>query len=73
MPFLGSKLLTSGKMSRLTWLAAIGAGDLVLAIDLMDRAAVDDSVGTVVGGVGVQFAVGRDDVQPLGKEQVDLR
>ena len=50
-----------------------GAGNLGFAIDLVDGAVVDDGIRRIVGGVGVHLAVGRDDVQPLGEEQVDLR
>ena len=49
-----------------------GARDLGFAIDLMDRAAVDERIGRVVGRVGLHLAVRRDDVQPLRKQQVDL-
>ncbi len=49
-----------------------GAEDLVLAVDAVDAGGVDDGEGRVVGGVGGEGAVGCDDVQPLGKEDVDL-
>jgi len=48
-----------------------GAGDLAFAVDLTNGGAVNDGIGAVVEGVGGQFAVRCDDVQPLGKEQVD--
>src|SRR5271170_331895 len=44
-----------------------GTGDLGLAIDLMDRSMIDDRVGRIVGSVGVDLAVRRNDVQPLRK------
>ncbi len=47
-------------------------GDLVLAIDAVHAGVVDDGEGCVVGAEGGEVAVGRDDVQPLGEEEVDL-
>ena len=49
-----------------------GAEDLILAVDAVDAGGVDDGEGSVVGGKGGERTVGREDVQPLGKEDVDL-
>ena len=44
-----------------------GSRNLGLTIDLMDRSMIDDWVGRVVGSIGVNLAVRRDDVQPFGE------
>ena len=49
-----------------------GAGDFVLAVDGVGAILIDDVVGVVVDGVGVDGAVGVDEVEPLGEEEVDL-
>ena len=46
--------------------------DLVFAVDAVDAGGVDDGEGGVVGGEGGEGAVGRDDVEPLGEEEIDL-
>ncbi len=49
-----------------------GAGDFVLAINLVGAACVYDGEWPIVDGVGRETAVWRDDVYPFRKEQVDL-
>src|ERR1700749_4834228 len=48
------------------------ACDFVLAIDTVDAGVVDDWKGSVVGAEGGKVAIGRDDVQPLGKKEIDF-
>jgi len=43
-----------------------------LAVDAVDAGVVDDGEGRVVGAEGGKVAGGRNDVQPLGEEEVDL-
>src|SRR5437868_890796 len=48
------------------------AGDLALPIDLPNRAAVDERIGSVVRRVSHYLAIRSDNVQPLRKQKVDL-
>ncbi len=49
-----------------------GAENLVFAVDGVDGITLDDLKWNVISGVGGEGAVGGDDVEPLGEEEIDL-
>ena len=67
-----SKLLTSGKISVFGTAVGDHSLHLVFNVDGMNARAVHDGERAVVDGVRGELAVWRNDVEPLGKEEVDL-
>ncbi len=49
-----------------------GLDDLVFLVDAVDARSVDDGERAIVAGVGGKAAVLAEDMEPLGKEDVDL-